>query len=103
MMYPILDMDRACEHPDFEVAADVNRLTDTEGGPVTGYSVDLTVRCAVCREQFRWVGVPAGMSQAQPRCSLDESTLHAPIRPASADPDFGLGIPGFAIRYREAP
>lgn len=25
--------------------------------------------------------------------------LRAPIRPASADPDFGLGIPGFAVTW----
>lgn len=30
---------------------------------------------------------------------VDERELHAPIRPASSDPDFGLGIPGFAIRF----
>lgn len=29
---------------------------------------------------------------------VDETELRAPLRPASADPDFGLGIPGVAIR-----
>jgi hypothetical protein len=32
--------------------------------------------------------------------SVDETELHAPLRPASVDPDFGLGLPGFAIQYR---
>jgi hypothetical protein len=36
-----------------------------------------------------------------PACTADEFTLHAPVRPASADLDFGPGIPGFAIRYNE--
>jgi hypothetical protein len=34
-------------------------------------------------------------------CSVDESTLRAPLRPASADPDFGMGLPGFAVTWRE--
>lgn len=29
----------------------------------------------------------------------DETELRAPLRPASSDPDFGLGLPGYAIRY----
>lgn len=95
------DPDRACVHPEFAVHAEVNRLTSVEGGPVTGYSVDLRVSCIPCGEVFRWIGLDAGSSPRQPRCSIDEATLHAPIRPASADPDFGLGLPGYAVHYRE--
>ena len=97
-----IDPDRACPHLNFAASVEVNRLTDVEGGPVTGYSADITVQCADCGEPFRWIGVPAGMSPARPMCSADEAELHAPIRPASSDPDFGLGIPGFAIGYRHA-
>lgn len=96
------DPDRPCPHENFAAWVEVNRLTDTEDGPVTAYSADITVRCAQCDEPFRWVGCPAGLSPRQPMVSVDEATLHAPIRPASADPDFGLGIPGFAIGYRSA-
>lgn len=97
------DPDRPCPHEDFEASVEVNRLTSSEGGPVTGYSADISVRCANCGEPFRWVGCQAGLSPARPMVSADEATLHAPIRPASADPDFGLGIPGFAIGYRREP
>lgn len=48
----------------------------------------------------RWIGAPAGMSPAKPMVSIDETELRAPLRPASADPDFELGIPGFAIQAR---
>jgi len=34
-------------------------------------------------------------------CSVDETVLVAPLRPASADPDFGMGLPGYAIQFRD--
>jgi len=95
-----IDPDRPCPHEDFLAATEVNRLTDVENGPVTGYAVAVRVWCADCGEQFRWMGVPAGVGGRAPSVSVDEAELRAPMRPASSDPDFGLGIPGFAINYR---
>lgn len=97
---PQADPDKPCEHIDFRVVAEVNRITDgaNEGAAVLGFSMDLRVWCANCEEPFRFNGVQAGLSPAEPRCSPDETELHVPIRPASADPDFGMGLPGFAIR-----
>lgn len=94
------DPDRACPHEDFSASVEVNRLTGEPGGPVTAYSADIRVSCAQCGEPFRWIGVRAGLKPDRPMVSIDEAELHAPIRPASADPDFGLGIPGFAITVR---
>ena len=54
--------------------------------------------CVDCDEPFRWIGVPIGLSPRQPMVSVDETELRAPLRPASSDPDFGLGLPGFAVR-----
>lgn len=97
-----IDPDRACPHQDFEAFVDVNRLTATDSDPtVIGYSANIRVQCANCHEPFRWTGLQAGVSPARPTCSIDETTMHAPLRPASADPDFGLGLPGFAVNYRE--
>lgn len=93
-----LDPDRACPHENFDAYVAVNRLCSTEGGPIDAYTADITVHCSDCGEPFRWIGVPAGLMPTQPMCSVNETELHAPLRPASADPDFGLGIPGFAIR-----
>lgn len=91
--------DRACPHEDFNAVVAVNRLCSVEGGPVDAYSADITVSCAQCGEPFRWIGAPAGLMPTKPMVSVDETELHAPLRPASSDPDFGLGIPGFAIRH----
>jgi hypothetical protein len=93
-----LDPDLPCPHEGFNVFAEVNRINKTEGGPIEAYNLDIRVSCAQCEEKFRWMGVPAGMRPDRPMCSVDETELHAPLRPATADPDFGLGIPGFAIR-----
>lgn len=92
------DPDRACLHENFGAVVEVNRLSQVEGGPIDAYAADIRVQCADCGEPFRWVGVPAGLSPRQPMCSVDETELRAPLRPASADPDFGLGMPGFAVR-----
>ena len=94
----IADPDRACEHPNFEAQVEVNRLSAVEGGPINAYSADIQVACVECGEKFRWIGVPAGLSGGHPMCSVDESVLSAPLRPASSDRDFGLGIPGYAIQ-----
>lgn len=93
-----INQDVACEHLDFDAVVAVNRLCAGAGGPIEGYSADIKVNCHQCGEPFRWIGAPAGLLPTQPCVSVDETELRAPLRPASADPDFGLGIPGFAIR-----
>lgn len=93
------DPDRPCEHREFDALVAVNRLTESVGGPVVGYSADIQVNCADCGELFRWTGLEPGFSPTGPRCSVDETVMAAPLRPAGADPDFGLGLPGFAVRF----
>lgn len=96
-----IDLDRPCPHEHFDVHANVGRILRDDNDPIPmAYMVELRVTCQQCQEPFRWAGVHAGMSYATPRCSPDETELRAPIRPASADPDFGMGLPGFSIQYR---
>jgi len=96
------DQDRACPHGDFVANVAVNRLVRSDDDPtVTGYSADITVNCGECGEPFRWTGLRAGMNMGHPMCSVDETVLVAPLRPASADPDFGMGLPGYAIQFRD--
>ncbi|MFI1535511.1 hypothetical protein [Streptomyces anandii] len=96
------DPDQPCPHEDFHAVVQVDRITASDDDPtVIGYSATITVTCTACEEPFRWTGVPAGTSPRAPMCSADETELRAPLRPASADPDFGLGLPGFAINYRQ--
>lgn len=97
----IVNPDRACPHMDFDAVVTVNRLTKTDDGPVNAFNAEITIRCAHCNEPFRFIGCPAGLQPNRPCVSVDETELRAPIRPASSDPDFGLGIPGFAVTYRE--
>lgn len=96
------DPDKPCPHDDFAAFVSVNRLVDNDDpAKVTGFAADIRVECAVCHEKFRWVGVPAGVLPNRPTTGVDEFELRAPIRPASSDPDFGLGIPGFAVTFHE--
>lgn len=96
------DPDRACLHENFDVFAAVLRLTASDDDPtVIAYTAEIKIECANCQERFRFIGVQAGDMPSRPMCSPDEFELRAPIRPASADSDFGLGIPGFAVTFRE--
>lgn len=99
----MVNPDRPCPHANFDAFVDVGRVTARDNDPtVIGYSAEIRVNCRDCGEPFRWTGVPVGLSPGQPMCSVDHAELRAPLRPASADPDFGMGLPGFSVRYREA-
>jgi hypothetical protein len=95
--------DKPCPHEDFDASVEVNRITGQEGAEIPGaYSAVVRVSCSRCGEAFRWIGLQAGLMPGRPMVSVDETELRAPIRPASSDPDFGLGIPGFAVTWSEA-
>lgn len=72
----------SCEHLNFEASVRVGRLTETEGGPVTGYTADVGIVCADCRLPFRFVGLPAGLLRDAPTVSADALELRAPLEPA---------------------
>lgn len=96
------DMDKPCPHESFDVQAMINRVQGSGEAPeIVAFYAEIAVQCHDCGEPFRWTGVEAGLRPDRPMCSVDERELRAPIRPASADPDFGMGIPGFAVRYHE--
>ena len=95
--------DRACPHEDFAAFVTVNRIGASDEDPTTivAYTAEVRIDCADCGEAFRFIGMPAGVLPDRPACSVDEAEARLPVRPASSDPDFGLGIPGFSVRYRE--
>jgi hypothetical protein len=101
---PPPDPDRPCLHPDLEIGVSIQRIMG-EGLLPIGYWAEVIVACKVCDEAFRWTGAKPGLSPAEPRTSVDQRTLIAPFRPATADPDFGMGIPGFDVNLigPEAP
>lgn len=97
------DPDRPCRHEDFAVFAEVNRVTAGDDDPtVVAFSVDIRIDCAQCGEPFRWTGLQPGLSRSKPMCNVDETELRAPIRPSSADPGFGTGLPGFAVFFPDS-
>ena len=72
----------ACTHNDFRASCGIARLSEIEGGPITGYSVSVTVVCTECGLPFRFIGVNAGNHFSEPRVSVDGTELRAPIEPA---------------------
>ena len=72
---------KKCEHLEFEGNCEVTRVTSVEGGPVERYTVDVRVRCAVCRLPFSFKGVPFGLDPRMPTSGLDGLELRAPITP----------------------
>jgi hypothetical protein len=82
-----------CEHPTFEAHVRVNRIEDKGS-----FAADVQVRCSVCRVRFRFLGLDRGLHPGEPRVSVDEFELRAPIEPDAhltslmAGPD--TGFPG---------
>jgi len=70
-----------CQHPNFKVNAEINRLTDVDGGAVNAFAVDIKVNCAKCEMPFEWLGLKRGISSAKPMVSFDRLELRAPIMP----------------------
>lgn len=96
-----VDPDRACPHENFAAHVDVGRLAAGDDDPtIVGYVAEVRIACVDCDEPFRFIGMPAGALADRPACSPNETEARLPLRPASSDPDFGLGLPGFAVRFR---
>lgn len=72
-----------CAHEQFKCDCKVARLSEIEAGPITGYQLDIEVKCVQCGLQFRFRGIPAGNDPDFPRTSIDGTELRAPIEPAS--------------------
>lgn len=73
----------SCLHEAFEANVQVGRLTDTDGGPVTGFCADVTIKCTQCGVPFRFIGLAAGNHYAEPRVSIAGTEFRAPIEPAT--------------------
>jgi hypothetical protein len=82
---------------------EVHRITRGNNDPtVIAYSAEIHVNCVACGEPFRWTGpYDVGASSDRPCVSPDGTELRAPLRPASGDEDFGLGLGGFIVQVRD--
>lgn len=65
-----------CAHENFLAKVTVVRLQDSGR-----FSADVAIKCAECGEQFRFLGLQAGVSHEQPMVSIDGLELRAPIEP----------------------
>ena len=72
-----------CEHKEFRANCDIGRLSEGEGGPITGYTISVNVKCVECGLPFRFIGLNAGSSPIEPRVSVDGTELRAPLEPAT--------------------
>lgn len=91
---------KGCEHHEFVGDIRVGRITEKEGGPVTSYMVDLSVKCSFCDRPFLFVGVEAGLNMiGGARVDVSARTLSCRIHP-----DDGSSLPalkgptGFSVK-----
>ena len=75
-------MTTACAHFEFEAHCDVARLSETDGGPITGYSVGVKIVCHQCKMAFKFIGLPGGSSPSFPTVSIDNTEARMPIGPS---------------------
>lgn len=69
----------ACPHLNFAAHVNVARLSEEEGGAITGYAADIKIHCTSCKAPMRFVGIDFGHSSTEPRVSVDRTELRAPL------------------------
>lgn len=94
------DSPAPCGHENFWSDVAVARLTDDDGGPVTAFIAEVTIKCVDCGMPFCFRGMPLGLSHLNPTMSLDALTATLPIHPED-DPTTGIGSPGYNVRFIE--
>ena len=85
-----------CLHEDFRTNVSILRLSREDGGPVESFRFEAQVKCAQCGVKFRFVGMQAGLSYAEPMVSTDATELRAPIEAAYVEEI--LGVPAVSGR-----
>ncbi len=68
----------ACTHPDFAARVNVHRI-GADAGPIRNFVADVTIRCAACGVDFRFLGPPTGLSFGHPTVDITATTLHCPV------------------------
>lgn len=76
-----------CQHMNFEVYANVCRMTDDKDAKVvTGFLADVTIKCAECAKPFQFLGLPMGIDTQGARVSVDGLKARLAISPQGAMP-----------------
>lgn len=71
-----------CEHKEFEAKVEVNRLEDTSGGAITGFTADVHIKCRECGKPFQFLGLHGGSHPIYPTVSVDRTEARLPIAPS---------------------
>lgn len=69
-----------CGHTAFTANVDIVRLTN-DGGTLTGFQADVTVKCLECETPFVWLGVPGGLNLDGVAVGVDGQQLRAACAP----------------------
>lgn len=80
-----------CEHPDFNVFADINRIID-----IGAFVADVRISCKDCGLPFEFIGVSAGLSYEKPMASVTAQEIHLPIKPKGSK--LMPAVAGFEVR-----
>lgn len=75
-----------CLHLNFAATVGVGRLTDTEGGPVTGYMAEIRINCAECGKHFQFLGLEPGYDNQGARVSIDGLEANIALCPEGEKP-----------------
>jgi hypothetical protein len=65
-------------------------------------SIEIKCHCNGCGVQMKFLGLPLGVSFAQPTGSLDGDEIRIPICPANEEPQKAPGLIGQVVRAQEA-
>lgn len=65
-------------------------------------SIEIKCHCTECMVKFVFLGLPLGLSYAQPTASMDGLEIRMPVCPESEEPDKAPGLIGGIVRAGEA-
>lgn len=86
-----------CEHKNFQAQVAVGRLSDKDGGPVTHFNADITVKCTDCGMPFQFFCKDVGILNDRPTVNPDGTELRVPIRPNDGTLVIPRSRPQFSI------
>ena len=62
------------------------RLSENEGGPVTGFRANVKINCSECGQPFEFMGLQPGFSKTEPKVNHDATQAQLPLRPHVEQP-----------------
>jgi hypothetical protein len=73
-----------CVHENFSAHVGVHRLSKVDGGPITGYVAEITVKCVDCGRPFQFLALQPGYDTQGATVSIDGLTANLALAPEGA-------------------